>query len=319
MRKRPASIVVRHVKRPLPASSVNLTVKRVLGRGGFGVVQEMVWKQRDLAVAVKTYTPTNLDDVICFQQERHVLTHFPHPFMPQLYGVFSCADGSNHLMLQLCKGGDLLTALQRGVVRDDLFFYVVELVSIIAHLHEQHVLHGDIKLENVFIDDEGHVRLGDYGSSICGAEWNEGVSGFRGSMAYIAPEMFFQRTYGVATDLWALGCVLYELHVQEGAPPVDPAAMTSVATLLHMSPKVQQLDPLLFDLMRNLLEVNPVTRFTISDVLQHKLFEDVPWGKVKEKTWKLPPWVPSADYDGFDAEFTTMPTVKLVPTRVHLL
>lgn len=310
----------KHVKRVASTVRLDLAVHRMLGYGGFGVVQEARWKQRDIVVAVKSYKHQHrVDTDSAFTQELHVLKTLQHPFMPEFYGVFSCADGSKHLILQLCKGGDLLTALQRGVVSGDmLLFYVVELAAVVAHLHEHGLMHGDIKLENVFIDGEGHVRLGDYGSSTYTDGWNDGVTGVRGSRAYIAPEIFFQRSYGQAADMWALGCVMYELFAQEGTPPFEPETMTSVATLLHMSPRVQELDPLVQDLLRCLLDTNPVTRMSAKDVLQHKLFVDVPWDKVKEKTWKQPPWVPSEDYDGFDAEFTTMPTLPLTPTVVRL-
>lgn len=304
------------VKRPA-RDFLDLNVQRMLGMGGFGCVQQVLWKQKDMLVAVKSYRQQNVDDHASFAQELHVLKTLKHPFMPEFYGAFYDNDGSRHLIMQFCKGGDLLTAFQRGVITDQLF-YVVELVAVISYLHDNKLVHCDIKLENVFIDEKGHIRLGDYGSSACTANWNEGVTGIRGSRAYIAPEIFFQRSYGLAADLWSLGCVLFEMFMQEGTPPFDPATMTSVATLLHLSPRVNAIDPLVLDLLRRLLDTNPVTRITMEEVMAHKLFVDVPWEKVRDKTWKEPPWVPSEEYDGFDAEFTSMPVMALVPSLFRL-
>lgn len=317
--KRKVYMVPTPAKRPTLQSSLDLHVQRVLGYGGFGLVQEARWKQRDMAVAIKSYRRQVDHDDASFTQELHVLRTMQHAFMPKFFGMFCCADDSRHLILQLCPGGDLLTAMQQCVVSGDVFFYVVELVAVIAHLHEHGLMHGDIKLENVFIDDEGHIKLGDYGSSTYTTGWNDGVTGVRGSRCYIAPEMFFQPSYGLAADMWALGCVLFELYVQQGTPPFDPETMSGVASLLHMLPQVQQLDPLVVDLMRRLLDTNPETRISIADVQKHKLFADVPWDKVAGKAWKVPPWVPEKDHDGFDPEFTSMPTIALRPTTIRLV
>lgn len=318
LRKRKAAVAASSdVKRPARVQ-LDLSVQRMLGMGGFGYVQEVLWKQKDMVVAVKSYQQRHADDLASFAQELYVLQTLPHPFIPKFFGAFRDNDGSRHLIMQLCKGGDLLTALQQGVITDN-FFYVVELVSVLSYLHDHKLMHSDIKLENVFIDDEGHIRLGDYGSSACTEHWNEGVTGVRGSRAYIAPEMFFQHSYGLAADMWSLGCVLFELYLHEGTPPFDPATMTSVATLLHMLPRVNAVDPLVLDLMRKLLDTNPLTRITMTEVKAHKLFADVSWEKVKDKTWKQPPWVPTEDYEGFDATFTNMPVMPLVPSSVYLV
>jgi serine/threonine protein kinase len=286
-------------------------VVRVVGVGGFGKVQQVYWRKHDLCVAIKTYDERAL---LCFRAELKVLRKAKHPFIIQHYKSFITADNCLHLVLQYCPGGDLhtrLTRLSAPLTKGDALFYATEVVSALHALHTRRVLHGDLKLENVLLTGDGHIVLADFGSASTNVrEWNAGVFGFYGSEAYMPPEHHYQLSVGLAADVWTLGCLLYELFTCQPVPAYNPF----MGDVPFTSLLVASIDAELQDLLSHLLQEDPTQRFTTEQVRAHALFSGVDWVAVEAKTWRAPPWVPSAGDITFDASFTSLPVMCYAPS-----
>jgi serine/threonine protein kinase len=151
--------------------------------------------------------------------ERRVLGAVDHPFLMKLHYAFQTGN-KLYLVLDYCPGGELFFHLSRykrfpeGVVR----FYSAQLVLALKHLHDGGVIYRDIKPENILLDVEGHIKLGDFGlakdgitDAICGAQ------SVCGTPEYMAPEVINKAGHGTAVDWWGLGMLMYEMLT--GLPP----------------------------------------------------------------------------------------------------
>lgn len=87
----------------------------------------------------------------------------------------------------------------------------------IEHLHDLNIIYRDLKPENILIDQEGHIKLTDFGLSKEGIKPNEITYSFCGSPAYLSPEMLKRKGSGRAADIYGIGAILYEMLV--GLPP----------------------------------------------------------------------------------------------------
>ncbi len=167
----------------------------------------------------------NKHDVVCKRQvertkiERRVLGYVDHPFLMKLQYAFQTGR-KLYLVLDYCPGGELFFHLSRfkrfpeSVVR----FYSAELVLALQHLHDSGIIYRDIKPENILLDRDGHLKLGDFGLAKDGI--NQATSGAQsvcGTPEYMAPEVISKAGHGTAVDWWGLGMLMYEMLT--GLPP----------------------------------------------------------------------------------------------------
>ncbi|CAM9160168.1 unnamed protein product, partial [Heterosigma akashiwo] len=116
--------------------------------------------------------------------------------------------------LELARGGDLFTFMQRvRPTHGRATLYAAEVLLALEHLHAHGVVYRDLKPENVFLRENGHIMLGDLGLAKFLEPGDNGLtSTFCGTESYLAPEVVCGGTYGRAVDLWQLGCFAYELY-----------------------------------------------------------------------------------------------------------
>ena len=189
-----------------------------LGKG----TQSVVYKGRKHKsveyVAVKSVEKKQMDKVL---HEVQVLYRVKHPNILRFYNWY---ETRNHiwLILEYCTGGDLLQLLTQDARMPEQALKVlgVDLISGLHHLHTLGVLYCDLKPSNVLIDEFGVLKLCDFGLArqFPTSETVEQQGPRRGTPCYMAPELFSaDGVYSTASDLWSLGCILYELAV--GTPP----------------------------------------------------------------------------------------------------
>jgi len=137
----------------------------------------------------------------------------------KLHYAFQSPD-KLYLVLDYCPGGELFFHLSRfrrfpeRVAR----FYAAELLLALGHLHKRGIIYRDLKPENVLLDADGHVKLGDFGLAKAGIRHAyEGATSMCGTPEYMAPEVLAQQGHGFCVDYWGLGMLTYEMMT--GLPP----------------------------------------------------------------------------------------------------
>ena len=126
-----------------------------------------------------------------------------------------------------CPGGDLFSKVRRARERGRPFpearvvTWLMQLVSALAYIHSKKIMHRDLKTQNVFIGRDGSLRLGDFGLAKVLERTDDFATTFTGTPFYLAPEICMSQNYGFQSDLWSLGCILYELCSLEHAFAAD--------------------------------------------------------------------------------------------------
>lgn len=214
--------------------------------------------------------------------ERKVLSVVNHPFIMKLHYAFQSPD-KLYLVLDYCPGGELFFHLSRfrrfpeRVAR----FYSAELLLALGHLHKRGIIYRDLKPENVLLDADGHVKLGDFGLAKAGIRHAyEGATSMCGTPEYMAPEVLAQQGHGFCVDYWGLGMLTYEM--MSGLPPWYTTDRAKLFRRLRSAP----LDiPSYFSsasatFTGALLERNPRRRLGVTGIraaMEHEFFKSISW------------------------------------------
>lgn len=196
---------------------------KVLGKGSFGKVLLVEKVDTCTTFAMKVLKKSKLrrqKQVERTKTERRVLEiAADSPFIMSMSYAFQ-TDERLYIVLEYCTGGELFFHLSRyrkfpeHVAR----FYTAELVCALEFLHEHGIIYRDMKPENVLLDAEGHVKLGDFGLAKDNIwQATTGARSICGTPEYMAPEVLNKQGHGSAVDWWGLGMILYEMLT--GLPP----------------------------------------------------------------------------------------------------
>ena len=190
----------------------DLAIAKLLGKGMFGNVFLAVHKQKRIFYAIKTVDRRKISAYELYESlvlERKVLLQLDHIFIMKL--VKTLKDSKRvYFVLEYVRGMDLFDVLRKMqiVSEEDSKFYTACLIVILQHLHEREIIYRDLKPENVVVDEEGYLKLIDFGTAklVKGRTYT-----IVGTPHYMAPEVILRKGYGVAADYWSLGIVLFEL------------------------------------------------------------------------------------------------------------
>ncbi|KAM7030572.1 protein kinase C zeta type isoform 2-T3 [Acridotheres tristis] len=197
---------------------------RVIGRGSYAKVLLVRLKKNDQIYAMKVVKKELVhddEDIDWVQTEKHVFEQASsNPF---LVGLHSCFQTTSRLFLviEYVNGGDLMFHMQRQrkLPEEHARFYAAEICIALNFLHERGIIYRDLKLDNVLLDAEGHIKLTDYGMCKEGLGPGDTTSTFCGTPNYIAPEILRGEEYGFSVDWWALGVLMFEMMA--GRSPFD--------------------------------------------------------------------------------------------------
>ena len=197
-------------------SMSDFEVVSFLGKGTTGSVYKVRRRADGALLVVKAIMLTGYSEVQRREiiNEVTVMSRASHPNVIAYEGSFVERD-TLHIVMELAGGGDLahLIKAQAGVPlgEEQIWSVVVQVSEGLQHLHERRILHRDIKAMNIFTDARGAVKIGDLGlARLLPAHSSHARTGV-GTPLYFSPEMCEERPYNEKSDVWALGCLVYEL------------------------------------------------------------------------------------------------------------
>ncbi|XP_062456581.1 ribosomal protein S6 kinase alpha-3 isoform X4 [Rhea pennata] len=245
--------------------------------------------------------------------ERDILVEVNHPFIVKLHYAFQ-TEGKLYLILDFLRGGDLFTRLSKEVMftEDDVKFYLAELALALDHLHSLGIIYRDLKPENILLDEEGHIKLTDFGLSKESIDHEKKAYSFCGTVEYMAPEVVNRRGHTQSADWWSFGVLMFEMLT--GTLPFQGKDRKETMTMI-LKAKLgmpQFLSPEAQSLLRMLFKRNPANRLGagpdgVEEIKRHPFFSKIDWNKLYRREIH-PPFKPATgrpeDTFYFDPEFT---------------
>ncbi|XP_007495450.2 serine/threonine-protein kinase Nek3 isoform X3 [Monodelphis domestica] len=191
------------------------TVLKVIGEGSFGralLVQQESSNQKYAMKEIRL--PKSLSDVKNSRKEAILLAKMRHPNIVAFKESFE-ADGHLYIVMEYCDEGDLMQRIknQKGKLfpEDMILHWFTQMCLGVNHIHKKRVLHRDIKSKNVFLTQNGNIKLGDFGSARLLSKPMAYACTYVGTPYYVPPEIWENMPYNNKSDIWSLGCILYEL------------------------------------------------------------------------------------------------------------
>ncbi|OCT67388.1 hypothetical protein XELAEV_18038682mg [Xenopus laevis] len=240
----------------------------------------------------------------------------PHNFIVDLYATFN----TNYLLfflMEFVPGGSLRSHLQKSGHFDlaTTKFYAACITLGLEGIHTKDVIHRDLKPGNLLMDEDGYIKVADFGMGKTGIGYGDRTNTMVGSPAYMAPEVVMEEEYTRAVDWWALGVIVYEMllgkrpftgydrdflydSIVEDEPcyptSMDSGALSFISELLK----------------KNAEERLGSTPGDAADVAEHPFFHDIDWDELIERK-AMAPYIPSLDgpedVKYFDEKYTNLP------------
>ena len=295
----------------------NYKIIKLIGKGTFGEVYKV--SKDNKYYALKIYQIKNDDtsssneykeSIKSIENEIKILSQLDNPFIVKLYEVFSLNPNSELLknndveeqqmmclVLELCENGDLNDKIKEKKQKNEFFSeneilqYFYEILQGLYYLHKNRVIHRDLKTLNIFLTENNHIKIGDFGVSKKLINNNIYAYTFVGTPYYLSPEICQNKPYDEKSDVWSLGVVLYEL-ITLNKPFDSESQMGLFMKILKGKPapinntiKHSYSQKLINLVLENLLDKDPLTRYSIQQTINSGIFNK--FFREKEIKYKL--------------------------------
>lgn len=307
-------LVLRQVKKGVR----DFVFGRTLGEGSYSTVLLATDRQTLKEYAVKILDKKHIikeKKIKYVNIEKDTLNRLiEHPGIVRLYYTFQDSS-SLYYVLDVASGGELLGVLKKigSFDVECTRFYGAQLLDAIEHMHNRGVIHRDLKPENVLMDDQMHIKITDFGTAkllpdprkpkdptrpydMTGEEEESArARSFVGTAEYVSPELLTDKNACKASDLWAYGCIVYQLLT--GRPPFKAGneyqTFQKIVGLDYEFPP--GFPPAARDLVERLLVLDPQRRLSIEHIKNHEFFDGIQWGRQlwRLKAPRLKPYIPT--------------------------
>lgn len=256
----------------------DFTVLKQLGKGSYGTVLQVRHNASNVIYALKKCDISKMarrEIADCLGEVRF-LASVHHTNIIKFVDAFVTRDAPTFLctVMEFADGGDLSAKVERHKARnaplseDVIFAYFLQMVEAIAHLHRLKVLHRDLKTANVFLTANGQIKVGDLGVSSGSLSKGKLANTQIGTPFYMSPEIWANKPYDDKSDIWALGCILYELAALK--PPFNGRDISDLSRKVQagtFTPVPSTFSKDLHSVISACLQVNPKRRPSAEELL----------------------------------------------------
>ncbi|KII86009.1 hypothetical protein PLICRDRAFT_114968 [Plicaturopsis crispa FD-325 SS-3] len=284
---------------PVPSFHDNYTPLEVIGSGSFGLIRKVQRKSDGLTLARKElhFERMSERDRKQLVAEVNILKDLHHEHIVQ-YHDRHVDQGTLHILMEFCGGGDLASLIRqaakhgRPIPEDTVWNYFMQILLALHYCHHpgepnaratkgaqggkkrHQILHRDIKPDNILLDGKNTIKLGDFGLSKALVQATFADT-YVGTPYYMSPELIESKCYDSKSDIWALGCLVYELCALN--PPFAEAQTQAELNIFIRNGRVPPLpkgySPALWNVIKSMLNVNPTLRPSASELLHHDRIE----------------------------------------------
>ncbi|XP_074486642.1 serine/threonine-protein kinase Nek4 isoform X2 [Sebastes fasciatus] len=248
---------------------------RVVGKGSYGEVNLVKHKtdRKQYVIKKLNLTTSSKRERRAAEQEAQLLSQLRHPNIVTYRESWEGDDCQLYIVMGFCEGGDLYHRLkqQKGELLPErqVVEWFVQIAMALQYLHERNILHRDLKTQNIFLTKTNIIKVGDLGIARVLENQNDMASTLIGTPYYMSPELFSNKPYNHKSDVWALGCCVYEMSTLKHA--FNAKDMNSLVYRI-VEGKLPQMpgryDPQLGDLIKSMLCKRPEDRPDVKLILR---------------------------------------------------
>uniref|UniRef100_A0A8C9TVJ0 polo kinase n=1 Tax=Scleropages formosus TaxID=113540 RepID=A0A8C9TVJ0_SCLFO len=249
----------------------------VLSQGGFAKCYELVDLQNNKVYAAKIIPHARVSkphqrEKIDREIDLHRALHHKH--IVHFYHHFEDKDNI-YILLEYCSRRSLAHILKarKVLTEPEVRYFLRQIVSGIRYLHQQEILHRDLKLGNFFVNESMELKVGDFGLATKLEPLGDRRKTICGTPNYLSPEVLNKQGHGCESDVWALGCVMYTMLL--GRPPFETTNLKETYKCIrearYSMPSSLSLPAK--QLIASMLSKNPENRPTLDDILQHDFIQ----------------------------------------------
>ncbi|NXA58818.1 NEK4 kinase, partial [Mohoua ochrocephala] len=248
---------------------------RAVGKGSYGEVSLARHRQDRKQYVIKKLNLRSASgrERRAAEQEAQLLSQLRHPNIVTYRESWQGDDGHLYIVMGFCEGGDLYHKLkeQKGKLlpENQVVEWFVQIAMALQYLHEKHILHRDLKTQNIFLTRTNIIKVGDLGIARVLENQYDMASTLIGTPYYMSPELFSNKPYNYKSDVWALGCCVYEMATLKHA--FNAKDMNSLAYQIiegKLPPMPKDYSPQLVEIIQTMLSKRPDERPSVKSILR---------------------------------------------------